>query len=370
MKLTPKLIEISKRYPTPSLLFSLSRIKKNYREIKDSIKDVEVFYAVKANDHPKILQTLIQEESSFEISSLNELKSLLKFKVPPSKIACLNPIKSPELLVEMNKNEIEVMAFDSFEEVDKIAKYAPRSKVVLRISVNNEGSDWPLTRKFGVDAAEAVPFMKYAERHKVQPIGITFHVGSQCLNKNNWSSALYVCDDIWKQAKIAGLELSCLSLGGGIPIKHTKKIPSISEIGKIVNKILSNNFNNEKTKLKVTIEPGRGLVGDAAVMVASVVGKAQRGIEEWIYIDVGVFNGLMETIQNFTYELKTEKNRKRKTITLAGPSCDSVDIMYENVELPSVKVGDKVFILNTGAYTSVYASDFNGFDPPKTYFID
>lgn len=370
MILTPKIIEISKKYPTPSLLFSLDRVRRNYREIKQSINNVEVFYAVKANDHPKILETLDKEGSSFEISSANELKLLLKLKIPPSKIICLNPIKSPDFLAEMHKKKIEIMAFDSVDEIDKIAKYAPQSKVVLRITVNNEGSDWPLTKKFGVDAAEAVPLMKYAKKHNIQPIGVTFHVGSQCLNKNNWSSALYVCDDIWKQAKAAGIELSYLSLGGGIPIKHTKEIPTISDIGTVVNRILSSNFCNGDTKARITIEPGRGLVGDAAIMVTSVVGKAKRGSEDWVYIDVGVFNGLMETIENFVYDLKTARYGKKKNVTIAGPSCDSVDIPFQNIQLPDVKIGNRIYIINAGAYTTVYGANFNGFEVPKTYFLD
>ena len=370
MILTRNIIEISKKYQTPCLLFSLNRIIKNYREIKHSIHGVEIFYAVKANDHPRILKTLDEEGSSFEISSLNELKSLLKLKVSASKIICLNPVKSPDFLMQMDKNNIEIMAFDSTDEIDKIAKFAQNSKVVLRVSVNNEGSDWPLTKKFGVDPGEAIFLLRYAKKHNVEPIGLTFHVGSQCLNKNNWSSALYICDDIWKQAKADGINLSFISLGGGIPIKHIKSIPTIGDIGKVINKALSQNFKNENLRTKVTIEPGRGLVGDAAIMVTSVVGKAKRGTENWVYIDVGVFNGLMETVEKFKYELKTERGGKRKSVTVAGPSCDSVDIPFNDILLPDVKVGDKVYIINAGAYTTVYAANFNGFEIPKTYFLN
>lgn len=370
MKLTSKFIQLSKKYPTPSLIFSLNRIKENYREIKKSIKNVEVFYAVKANDNIRILEVLNQEGSSFEISSLAELKKLIKINVPREKIICLNPIKNPDFLMQMNKSRIEIMAFDSTEEIDKIAKYAPNSKVVLRIIVDNEGSDWPLTKKFGVDAADALSLLKYAAKKNIAPIGLTFHVGSQCLNQNNWVSALYICDDIWNKAKAIGLDFNFLSLGGGIPVQHLKTIPEIQSIGKAINKALISNFKSNKGLTRVTIEPGRGLVGDAAIMTTKVIGKAKRGNEEWIYIDVGVFNGLMETIANFQYEIKTEKVGKKREVTIGGPSCDSVDIPFKNINLPEVETGDYVYIINAGAYTTVYAANFNGFEIPKVYFID
>lgn len=370
MKLTRNIIEIGKKYKTPFLLFDLKQIQENYRKIKKSINGVEIFYAVKANDHPRILEVLKDEGSSFEISSLNELKSLLKLHIPVSKIMCLNPIKSPEFLEQMHKLGLEMMAYDSLDEIDKIAEYAPNSKVILRIVVNNEGSDWPLTKKFGVDAAEAIGMLKYAKKKKIQPIGLTFHVGSQCLNKNNWASALYICEDIWNRAKKENISLSLISLGGGIPIGHTKPIPEIKAIGDSINEVLETNFKPSKGKFTVTIEPGRGMVGNAAIMVSTVVGKAKRGNEDWIYLDVGVFNGLMETVENFMYELKTDGKRKNKKVTIGGPSCDSVDITFKNIILPDVKIGDRVYIINAGAYTTAYAACFNGFNIPGVYFLE
>src|SRR3989344_5236560 len=150
MKLDKSIVQLSKKYQTPFLLIDPEKLKQNYKRIKASIDDAEVFYAIKANDHPRILKTLTEEGASFEITSLSELKSLLKLHVDSSKVICLNPVKSPDFLLEMYKEGITIMAFDSADEVDKIAKFAPKSQVVLRITVNKEGSDWPLTKKFGV----------------------------------------------------------------------------------------------------------------------------------------------------------------------------------------------------------------------------
>lgn len=370
MNLSKKIIECTKQFQTPFLLVDKNRIVSNYKRIKNSIDHVEVFYAVKANDHSEVSKVLYKAGASFEISSLTELKILKKLGVPSSKIMCLNPIKSPEFLIEMKKLGVDIMAYDSKYEVDKIAEFAPGSKVVIRITVDNEGSEWPLTKKFGVDVVEALPLLLYAKQKGLDPIGITFHVGSQCLNKNNWVSALYVCDDIWNQAKSHGIDLYLLSLGGGIPTQHLKKIPSVQEIGDVINTTINKNFKTNRNKLRVTIEPGRGLIGDTAIMVTSVVGKAKRGKEDWIYFDVGVFNGFMETIQGFLYEMTTEKKGKRKRVTIAGPSCDCVDIPFNDVLLPEVELNDRVYILNAGAYTTVYASAFNGFAIPKVYFLN
>ncbi len=370
MLFTKKFITDTKKLKTPFIVIDLNILRKNYRAIKKSVKGVEVFYAVKANDHIEVLKVLQEEGSSFEISSLQELKKLLKLGVPPQKIMCLNSIKNPEFLLYMHKIGVELMAFDSTDEIDKIAQYAPNSKLILRINVTNEGSDWPLTKKFGVDANEAIGLFQYAKEKKLECTGLTFHVGSQCLNKNNWASALYLCDDIWAQCKKIGIDLSFISLGGGIPVQHLKPIPSIAEIGSVIQDALAKNFHVPHGKLRVSIEPGRGMVGDTGIMVSTVVGKAKRATEDWIYLDVGVFNGLMETIEKFKYELKTEQDREEKLVTISGPSCDSVDITFTNVNLPEVKTGERVYIINAGAYTTVYAAPFNGFPVPKVYFIN
>ncbi|OGK09908.1 hypothetical protein A2767_01800 [Candidatus Roizmanbacteria bacterium RIFCSPHIGHO2_01_FULL_35_10] len=370
MILTEKIIKLSKHYKTPFLLFDLKQIKKNYLKLKKNIDGVEICYAMKANDHPKILQYLAKEGSSFEISSLNELRTLLRLKINQSRIICFNPIKSPEFLEAMAIQNIKIMAYDSVDEINKIAKFAPKSEVVLRIIVSNEDSDWPLTKKFGADAKDALEFLLYAKKKGLKPIGLTCHVGSQCLNKDNWVKALHVYNDIWIEAQKRDINLTLLSLGGGIPIQHTKPIPTINEIGQVINQSIRKHFKDKTNSLRITLEPGRGLVGDAAIMTTTVTGKAVRGKEKWIYIDVGILNGLMETIANFTYQLSAESTGKKQIVTIGGPSCDSIDIPFNKISLPKVNIGDRLYILNTGAYTTVYASTFNGFEVPKIYFVN
>jgi ornithine decarboxylase len=370
MNLTKQIINISSQFKTPFLLVDLKKVSKHYNNIQKILSGVEVFYSMKANDHPRIVEALVKENASFDITSEKELNLLNKFNLSSKKITCLNPIKSPEFLKKLFGNKINIMAYDSFDEVDKIARYAPGSKLVLRIVVDNEGSDWPLTKKYGVDPSVAVPLIKYALEKNLQPVGLTFHVGSQCRNKNNWVNALSVCETLWELAKKEKIHFNFLSLGGGLPIQHDRPIPALEDIGKGIKKMLRKNFESIDTPLRVAIEPGRAIVGDSAIMVTSVIGKAKRGSENWLYVDAGVFNGFMETVDGFTYDIKTIKNTEIKKYTIGGPSCDSIDIPFKNISLGDVEIGDKVYVLNAGAYTTVYASTFNGFEIPKTYFLN
>ncbi|OGY41592.1 MAG: hypothetical protein A2Y82_01210 [Candidatus Buchananbacteria bacterium RBG_13_36_9] len=361
---------------TPCLIMDKSIIKQKYEAIKNSINGVRVFYAMKANPNIEILRFLNELGCGFEIASVNELNDLLSLKVDPKKIISSNPLKVPEFIKKAHEAGVEYFAFDSEMEIDKLSEYAPGAKVYLRIVVDNTGSDWPLSNKFGADSSRALDLLKYAQNSKVIPYGITFHVGSQCLNPMNWSNALITTAEIFNLAKKNGIDLKLINLGGGIPIQHIKKTPQIEEIKFQIEKTLKEAFNHQD--LELIIEPGRAVVGDSGNLVTSVILKAQRGSENWLYLDVGVFNGLMESIEGFTYEIVSEKELNGLThkddlipYTIAGPSCDSVDTMFKNYYLPrDLTLGDKIYIINAGAYTISYASRFNGFEPPRVYLID
>lgn len=371
-RITSEVLKIAEQHPEPLLIIDLGRVRENYWRIARNVEGAEIFYAMKANDDPEILRKLAQQGSSFEIASVNELRRLMELNVPPQRIMSLHPIKTPAFIEAMAEYGVTTMAYDSTDEVDKIARHAPGSELVLRIAVDNAGSDWPLSNKFGVGAAEVLPLLRYAKGWGLKPTGLTFHVGSQCRNVNNWVNALSISGAIWSQARQEGIDLSLLSLGGGIPIQHLKKIPSIEEIGDAISGALMHNFGPDGSNLRLTIEPGRGLVGDAGIMAATVIGKAKRGEEEWIFLDVGVFNGLMETIEGFGYEIITPNAHEReiRQVTVAGPSCDSVDVPFKNIQLPEVHTGERVFVRNAGAYTVVYGSQFNGLGPPDSHFLN
>jgi ornithine decarboxylase len=364
------LLEAAKalEYDTPFLLIDLDRVRAQYRAIRDSLPGVEVFYAIKANDHPAILRALAAEGSCFEVSSLAELRGLQQLGVAPDCIASFNPVKAPAFIDAMHAYGSTLMAVDSEQELRKLVAQAPGARVAVRLNVENEGSDWPLDDKFGVEPHEALALLRQSRELGLAAAGLTFHVGSQCRNPASWQKAIARCAAVWRQASAAGIELSVLSLGGGIPARHGKPTPTIQAIGEVIRQALRETGLDQRARL--IIEPGRGIVAEAAVMVTRVIAKAKRAGVDWVYIDAGVFNGLMETICGFTYELSAGDSRPLRNVTLAGPSCDSVDVMFRGIDVPEVDVGDRLYIHNAGAYTTVYASSFNGFGPPAVFVMN
>jgi ornithine decarboxylase len=241
--------------------------------------------------------------------------------------------------------------------------------VYVRLSVPNEGSEWPLSKKFGVELDEAAHLLSYARDKGLNPVGVTFHVGSQCTNIYNWNIALDKAKTLWDLAKKKGIRLKLLNIGGGYPIRYTKNVIGIEAIEKNVNSLICERFPGD---IEVHIEPGRAVVGDAGIFVTTVIGKAKREDEDWVYLDVGVFNGLMESVGGIKYSYIVESHkqtRPRKQWTVAGPSCDSFDVIDKNVTLPEPQVGSLMLILSSGAYTVSYASEFNGFSIPRTILI-
>jgi len=357
-------------YETPFILLDLDGVREKYRAIRGSVDGVQVFYAIKANDHPAILRTLASEGSCFEVSSVYELRALQQAGVPADCIASFNPIKSPQFVAAMGAYGSTLMAVDSMDELAKLAEHAPKAEVAIRLNVENDGSDWPLDDKFGVEPNEAVPLLRRARDLGLKTAGLTFHVGSQCRNALSWKEAIDRCAAVWREARAEGIELTVLSLGGGIPARHGKPTPTIDEIGQVIRESLKAAGLAASDGVRLIIEPGRGVVAEAAIMATSVIAKARRGGTDWVYIDAGVFNALMETICGFTYEITASSRRVARRVTLAGPSCDSVDVMFRGIDLPELQVGDRLYVHNAGAYTTVYASSFNGFPPPRVYVLN
>ncbi|HEY8478175.1 MAG TPA: type III PLP-dependent enzyme [Chloroflexota bacterium] len=368
MKLNPLVLDAARDRATPLLVVDRAVLRRKYREIRDGLGAVEVFYAVKANPHPEVSRVLAEMGAGFEVSSPAELDLALEAGAAPERIISSNPVKPPAFIAEAYRRGVRFFAFDSEAEVRKLAAHAPGSMVYVRLAVDNSGAEWPLAKKYGVGPYEAVDLLEMAGRSGLVPYGITFHVGSQCLSAESWVEALCLCDEVWRALQRRGVQLEMISLGGGLPVPHLRPVPSAAEIGRAVERAMKELFAGERVRL--TVEPGRALVGEAGVLVASVVGKARRGMDTWVYLDAGAFNALMETLQGFRYELLTERTGPPVRCTVAGPTCDSVDTLFADVELPELEVGDRVYVLNAGAYTLSYASSFNGFAPPEVVFVN
>jgi len=365
------------QFKSPVLFMSKDIIRDKVKQVQAIMPGLEVYYATKPNPHPEILKTIVEQGAGLEVASLNEFKKALDIGVPIEKIISSHPLKPIEFIKFAYEKGLKTFVFDSTSELDKIAEYAPGSKVVLRLSVDNTGADWSLSEKFGVRSSQALELFEYARGKGLESYGLTFHVGSQCLDVNNWGNALIICKEVLDILKKNGMELGLINLGGGIPSKYVKEIPSVDQIKENINKTIKDVFNDHYPNLKFQIEPGRGFVGEAGIIMSNVIALAKRGVENWLILDVGVYNGLFDAIVDFEYEIVSEKElnnlvQKEEMVpfAIAGPTCDSIDIIAKEYEMPkNTQVGDKVFVLSAGAYTTAIATKFNNFDPPETVFI-
>lgn len=350
----------------PFLLIDKDKVRQKVSYIGRAVKGSRVFYAVKANPDVEILKLIHGLGMGFEIASEGELRILASLEVTRDRIISSNPVKSFRFLRMATDYGVSYFAFDSEDEALKLREFAPGCSVYVRLSVPNEGSEWPLSKKFAVEVDEAEHLLLFARKKGLHPVGITFHVGSQCNNIYNWNAALDKAKILWDRAEKRGIKLSVLNIGGGYPIPYTKSVVDIPSIEKNANRLIYEKFPRNT---RVFIEPGRAVVGDAGIFVSRVIGKARRGDEDWLYLDVGVFNGLMESVGGIKYSYIVEGSREIKKWTLAGPSCDSFDVIDRDILLPEPQTGNLVLILSGGAYTISYASEFNGFAIPKTILI-
>lgn len=350
----------------PYLLLDKEIISQKVSIIGRNIKNSKVFYAVKANPDIEVIKLMNSLGTGFEIASEGELQLLASIGVEPERIITSNPVKTFRFLEQAVAYGVRYYAYDSEAEVKKLVEYVPGCNVYVRLTVPNEGSEWPLSKKFGVEMEEAVELLVYAKEMGLNPVGITFHVGSQCNNVYNWNSAIDKARELWEMAEQRGISLKVLNIGGGYPVAYTKNVVNIETIEKKVDKVLRQKFSSD---VDIYIEPGRAVVGDAGVFVSTVIGKTKRGDQNWLHIDVGVFNGLMESIGGIKYTYIVGSRNDPMKWTIAGPSCDSFDVMDHDVELPEPEVGNRILILASGAYTISYASEFNGFSIPKTILI-
>ncbi len=349
-------------YTRPFLLVDTEIIRIKTRRFKAAMPRVHPHYAVKANPHPQVLRTLIEEGAGFEIASIAELDLLLGLSVLPAEIYYSNPMKSREYVEYAARHGVEWYVLDSVEELRKIHSIKPDAKLYLRIDTPNVGSDWPLSGKFGAHPDEVTEIIANAAALGADIAGVTFHVGSQCRNPQNWRIGIESAKRVFAQMRLAGLKPRLLNIGGGYPVRHVKPIPSIETIADVVNDAI----RDLPPEIRVMAEPGRYLVSDAAYFVCRVVGTATRAGKRWMYWDAGVFGGIIETQEGLIYEIRTDRNGREIPWVVAGPTCDSMDVLMRDQMLPEdVQENDFIYIPNAGAYTSSYASNFNGFPLPE-----
>ncbi len=363
---------------TPYLVVDLDVVENNYRAIRRTLPVATVYYAVKANPAPEVVERLVAAGASFDVASPAEVELVLNAGATPERISFGNTIKKETDIRWAYDYGVRMFAFDSEAELQKLARSAPGSRVFCRILVSCEGADWPLSRKFGCEIDMARDLLIKAKKLGLDPYGVSFHVGSQQTKLDQWDNALAQAAQLFAEVKSAGIELQMVNLGGGLPAHYTDSVSSVGSYSSAIAKALHKHFGSNLPK--IITEPGRSLVGDSGILDAEVVllsKKSYSATEDarWVYVDVGKFGGLAETLDEAIKYRIEALGRKGQTgpVILAGPSCDSADILYEKFkyQLPlSLKVGDILRFHATGAYTASYSSvGFNGFAPLPTYCI-
>jgi ornithine decarboxylase len=360
----------------PCLVLDLDVVRDNYTGFARALPDTRVFYAVKANPAPEVLKLLTELGSSFDVASVSETHAVLAAGATPDRISYGNTIKKESEIAAAFKLGVTLFAVDCEAEVEKVARAAPGSRVICRIHCDGTGSEWPLSRKFGCEPEFATDILELAHKNGLIAHGISFHVGSQQHNVEAWDRALASTASIFRSCAERGIFLSMVNLGGGFPAKYIRKTPKLESYGKAISRALRRHFGNAIPE--TLVEPGRGLVGTAGVIEAEVVLIAKRSPEDdlrWVYLDIGKFHGLAETIdESIRYPIRTTHDRDELApCVIAGPTCDSVDVLYEKTPymLPvTLAIGDKVLIEAAGAYTATYSSvGFNGYPPLRQYVI-
>jgi len=360
----------------PCLVVDLDVVRENYAAFAKALPDSRVFYAVKANPAPELLSLLVKLGSCFDTASIAEIEMVLAAGATPERISFGNTIKKERDIARAHALGIRLFAVDCKAEVEKISRAAPGAKVFCRFLFGCAGAEWPLSRKFGCDPEMAVDVLDHAQRLGLEPCGVSFHVGSQQRRTAAWDEALKSASAIFRACAERGINLTMVNLGGGFPTKYLRDVPAVEAYGRSIFRALRKYFGNRIPE--TIIEPGRGMVGNAGVIEAEVVlvsNKSEHDHVRWIYLDIGKFGGLAETMdESIRYPIRTPHDGDEVgPCVLAGPTCDSADVLYEKrpYDLPiSLEIGDKVLIEGAGAYTATYASvAFNGFAPLRTYHI-
>ena len=360
----------------PCLVVDLDVVRDNYKAFAKALPDSRMFYAVKANPAPELLSLLVSLGSCFDTASVAEIEMVLAAGAAPERISFGNTIKKERDIARAYALGVRLFAVDCKAEVEKIGRAAPGAKVFCRFLFGCAGAEWPLSRKFGCDPEMAVDVLEHAQRLGLDAVGVSFHVGSQQRRTAAWDEALKSAAAVFRACADRGINLSMVNLGGGFPTKYLRDVPAVESYGRSIFRALRKHFGNRIPE--TIIEPGRGMVGNAGMIEAEVVlvsNKSEHDHVRWVYLDIGKFGGLAETMdESIRYPIRTPHDGDEVgPCVLAGPTCDSADVLYEKrpYELPiSLEIGDKVLIEGTGAYTATYASvAFNGFAPLRTYHI-
>ena len=360
---------------SPFLVTDLGSVRSSYHRLHNAFQGrVAVRYAVKCNPDSRVLGVLAGEGSGFEIGSAPELDALGQLGIDPATVVYSNPVKPPNHVRRTFEAGVRQFAVDCLGEVDKIAREAPGSSVFARVRVDDTRCLFPLSAKFGLPAGETAALMLAARQRGLVPSGLTFHVGSQCTDPRAWARAIDSLAPVVHELAPHGILLDMLDIGGGFPAHYSLPPPELPEIARHTLAALD---RLPYLPAKVLCEPGRAIVAESAVLATTVIGRERRLGREWVYLDVGAYNGLMEAAQTrgrWRFPIRTGRGGRAGVplvaCTVTGPTCDASDTLLNDVDLPDdLVIGDRLYIGSAGAYSLCYKSSFNGFDPPERLYV-
>ncbi|MBA3758127.1 type III PLP-dependent enzyme [Candidatus Saccharibacteria bacterium] len=360
-------------YQTPYFFTSRNILEINYQKFLNMFEGSEVYYALKANSDPKILTLLNGFGCGFEAASFYEIEQLLAVGIQPDRIIYGTSVKPSTHIMRAFDVGVNRFAADSHEELEKIAQFAPGSRVIIRAKVNDSGSVFAFSERFGAPKEAVKALVVYARHLKLKTYGLSFHVGSQATHVDHWANAISSLKPIMDQLDEEGIRIEILDIGGGFPVIYNnhKDLPHLDDIAKDVHKALK----KLPYQPKIIMEPGRGIVASSTVMVSEVISRTIRNGKVWLVMDGGIYNCLYEAMihQGTTqYDVRTmamvEGDVDMLNYGITGPTGDSLDVITRSISLPSfISEGDRLIFENSGAYTITMASPFNGFPKPELY---
>ena len=372
-----KLWKLSQQHGTPLFILDHRKIRANYRIFKKKLPRVQCYYAVKANSHPEIIRTLFDEGASFDVASYNEFMQIYEYLKPFEekdqdffiwdKIIFSNTIKDPETLRKIKRYR-PLVTYDNRDELLKIKKHCNTAGLVLRLKVPDTGSQVEMSSKFGAEPGDAAHLIQEAFEAGLVVEGLSFHVGSQCTNFDNYTAALTITSDIFHDARKKGHPLKIIDLGGGFPVPYDPQVPKFAELAKLIHSECRRLFPED---IEMIAEPGRFLVANAAVLITGIIGKSRRDGKIFYYINDGVY----QTFSGVVYDhwipnFKAFKPGEKEVCAVVGPTCDSFDKVSLSVQLPAnLQIGDCLYTEDIGAYSIASSTKFNGFEGAKIIHI-
>ena len=350
--------QLVQEYTTPLLVISQQRVVENYRFLTEYLPKVKIFYAVKSNPAMPIIKTLAELGASFDVASDGEMLQLTGMGISADRMIYANPFKTPKGLMTAKNIGVDKFTYDSESEIIKMAKAVPGGKVLLRVRIDNTKALVDLNKKFGAAPEDVMRLLRLASDQGLDVAGLCFHVGSQSPNAEAHVEALQICRKLFDEAAVAGFNLRILDIGGGLPITSPDMdidiVQMVSEINTTIEKLFP--------YTEIWAEPGRFICGTTMNLITSVIGTQRRNNQQWYFLDEGIYGTFSSIIfDHWDFELESFKQTANEVATFAGPSCDSLDVIFRDKLTPPLVVGNILVVPNCGAYTSASASEFNGF---------